>query len=389
MGKLSHEPYIHHFSHPHPLELTNVAQSQSMNLSITICSCCTLRSDGGYMYTCRTCSVGGGSGFALHLACAQMPALITHPSHPKHPLSLLPATPYHGGSSFNCDACSCPGTAFCYHCPDCDFDLHPTCAYKPLSTAHPRHHHQLSLEFFPPYSIRAFSCDVCGGTGKNHWLYRCTSCEFDAHLECATSTAGGRPIGQAPAPLLQQQPQPQPQPRPALQHYPSYPGSYNNNNVVQPPQPQPQQYQVQHQNSAPGNLQNYQYQPQQITTSPYYNIPPASGPTIMAPAQQIYRQPQPQPQPAGAGSGGQQGNNNDLTNMMAQSFLDAAAQQAGQTLVQNLMGGGDNNGGTGNDGGGNDCGGGGGDDPSGGSSVLGNVLGAVFGGGGGSGGSDD
>lgn len=189
MGKLSYEPYIDHFSHPHPLQLTTIQSQPLMNLSIAICSCCSRRFDGGYLYTCRSCSVGqlqGGRGFALHAACAQMPPLISHPSHPKHPLSLLPAPPYQGSSTFNCDGCSHSGSGFCYHCSECDFDLHPTCASKPLTTAHPRHDHQLSLEFFPPYDIRGFSCDVCGGTGKNHWLYRCSYCEFDAHLDCAT-----------------------------------------------------------------------------------------------------------------------------------------------------------------------------------------------------------
>ncbi|KAK4779009.1 hypothetical protein SAY86_006537 [Trapa natans] len=326
MGKLNHEPSIRHFSHPHPLDLTTLQYQPT--LTITICSCCGLPCDGrNYTYTCRTCTVGslGGGGFALHADCAQMHSLITHPSHPGHPLTLHPSPPYQGASSFNCDACGRSGSAFCYHCSVCDFDLHPTCASKPLFAAHPHHPHQLGLEFFPPYPARAFSCDICRDTGKNHWLYRCSSCEFDAHLDCATPIGGG-PTGQAPQP----QPQQQPRPMSVLQHYPSYPGTYNANNGIrqlQPPQPgswpQPQMYQLQQQISAPANLQNYQYQQ-----------PPAVRPMVGT-QPQMYQPPQ---QLAAAGLGAQQ-QPNSFGNMIAQSFIDAFSRQA----VQNVMGG-DNNG---------------------------------------------
>ncbi|KAJ6672744.1 hypothetical protein OIU85_014024 [Salix viminalis] len=124
-----------------------------------------------------------------------MPNLITHPSHPIHPLTLFAAPPYHGGS-FNCDGCGLQGTGFSYRCTTCDFDVHMICATNPLSLSHRSHPHQLNLVFDPPYQTRAPSCGICDEAGSNHWLYRCVSCGFDAHMDCANNR---------PSPQQQQQ----------------------------------------------------------------------------------------------------------------------------------------------------------------------------------------
>ncbi|KAJ0105375.1 hypothetical protein Patl1_19490 [Pistacia atlantica] len=137
MGRLSHDPFIQHFSHHHQLQLT-----QTLTPTTPFCSGCN-RQSSGWMYICRPCN------FSLHLSCSQMPQLINHPSHPLHPLSLLPKPLYPGGV-FKCDACGHQGHDFSYHCNNCDFDLH----------------------IF----------------GANHWLYHCGNCEFDAHLDCASNT---------------------------------------------------------------------------------------------------------------------------------------------------------------------------------------------------------
>lgn len=48
------------------------------------------------------------------------------------------------------------------------------------------HPHTLELEFSPPYgNAKGFRCDICGIPGSDHWLYRCSRCEFDVHLRCA------------------------------------------------------------------------------------------------------------------------------------------------------------------------------------------------------------
>ncbi|XAR54309.1 hypothetical protein NMG60_11029376 [Bertholletia excelsa] len=100
--------------------------------------------------------------YFLHTKCSEMPQQITHPCDPSH-----------------------TGSGFSYHCKICAIDLHIRCAEMPMSIAHHAHHPHLNLVFAPPYHDQGFSCNLCGNTGSKHWLYRCHSCNFDAHLECA------------------------------------------------------------------------------------------------------------------------------------------------------------------------------------------------------------
>ncbi|KAM7479602.1 hypothetical protein LguiA_027815 [Lonicera macranthoides] len=312
MGKLDHEPHIHHFSHPHLLELTNSPSPQPLNPPP--CSACKLP-QSGYMYTCTPCN------FTLHLSCTQFPHLITHPSHPLHPLSLLP-TPTYPGGIFNCDACNRRGNGFSYHCPTCDFDLHVLCASKPLSISHHYHpDHPLDLTFRPPYETKGFSCDICSKIGSKQWLYRCVSCEFDVHMDCATATPTPRAQPQrshpfpgllaAPRPLLQPQqhhsfPVAQIQQQP-LQHYHSFPLPQ-----AQAP-PQPQQVSLQHHHSYPGVGAS----PRPVSQQNYY-VQGASTGAVQSGGR------------TGAGVSG-----NGLMNAMFQGLVEGAAQQVGQTLMQN------------------------------------------------------
>ncbi|KAK6928637.1 DC1 [Dillenia turbinata] len=167
---------IHHFSHHHPLHLSNLHLQPTQILPS--CSGCKLKASGGLIYCCQPCN------YFLHISCSQKPQQITHPFDQNHVLSLLPIPIYPGGL-FNCDACGKQSNGFSYHCNSCNIDLHITCASMALSLNHPSHHHQLNLTFSPPYVNKSFSCDICKNLGSNHWLYRCNMCEFDAHLECA------------------------------------------------------------------------------------------------------------------------------------------------------------------------------------------------------------
>ncbi|XP_047340352.1 uncharacterized protein LOC124943940 [Impatiens glandulifera] len=173
---------ITHFSHIHPLHLTNINnQFQTLNPSNSPCSACKLPISGS-VYSCHYCK------FFLHLKCTQMPQHIKHPfdRNNNHVFSLLPVPLYPGGY-FKCDACCKQGNGFSYHCGICTIDLHLLCASMPLSSSHHSHPHELRLSFFPPYKNKGFSCDVCKNPGLNSWLYRCDHCEFDVHLNCATS----------------------------------------------------------------------------------------------------------------------------------------------------------------------------------------------------------
>ncbi|KAB5531717.1 hypothetical protein DKX38_018387 [Salix brachista] len=213
-----------------------------------------------------------------------MPNFITHPSHPIHPLTLFAAPPYPGGS-FKCDGCGLQGTGFSYHCTTCDFDVHMLCATNPLSLAHQSHPHQLNLAFYPPYQTKGFSCDICHKIGSNHWLYRCGSCEFDAHMECAKS-ANNRPS-------------------PHLQYSNSSPAP-NNFNIQYQQQP----------GLGGGNLAFRQ-----------------SRSMRAMPMQQ--RQQQASYQQTNGGPDGAA--NGTLMDTMVQGFVDGAAQQVGQMLVESIM----------------------------------------------------
>lgn len=172
------EACIVHFSHPHPLTLNHPPQTQQPSSSS--CSGCKLESLE-WTYGCPPCS------YFLHLSCAKMPPQIQHPvDQHNHILTLLP-TPVYPPGIFTCTACAKQGSGFSYRCcaASCNLHLHITCASMPLTRGHPSHHHLLHLTFSPPYPNQSFSCDICENLGSNQWLYRCHSCEFDAHLSCA------------------------------------------------------------------------------------------------------------------------------------------------------------------------------------------------------------
>ncbi|KAE8710018.1 EARLY-PHYTOCHROME-RESPONSIVE1 family protein [Hibiscus syriacus] len=284
MGKLSHELHIQHFSHPHPLELA--LNPQTLNPSP--CSACKLQSSG-WMYTCKPCN------FTLHASCSQLPRLITHPCHPGHSLGLLPAPSYPVGY-FNCDGCGQRGYGFNYHCNQCEFDIHSLCASKPLAIRCGSHPCQLQLFFYPPYQTKGFSCDVCHQIGSNHWLYRCSICEFDVHMSCVNNSTTASSAG-------------------------TYTNPYRTTSTASAYTSTPRQGNVQIQgwNSFPGSVQSNNLQYGNGAAAPMNN--------------QCYNS-----QNNGAPAG------NDLMGVAIQGFVEGAAQQVGQNFVQSLMdGGGDSN----------------------------------------------
>ncbi|KAF9624046.1 hypothetical protein IFM89_007744 [Coptis chinensis] len=173
MGKLNYDQCIQHFSHKHPLVLSNV---QETTLKWYECSGCKVK-PSEWFYTCKLCD------YFLHIPCSQVPQRIQHPAHPNHDLTLSLVPLY----QTLCNACGeqVKGTGFFYQCCDCRLMLHVLCASVPTSVKHQTHSHPLKLTFNPPYQTVGFSCDICRKLGSNHWLYRCNSCGFDAHLHCA------------------------------------------------------------------------------------------------------------------------------------------------------------------------------------------------------------
>ncbi|EYU27107.1 hypothetical protein ABFS82_02G125100 [Erythranthe guttata] len=147
---------------------------------------------------------------------------IIHPFHRQHPLALLPMPAAYSKARFRCEACGKTGKGFSYNCKLCRISLHVFCAQLPLSVTHISHtKHSLDLTFESPYRNNKFSCDICRCLGNSRdWLYRCKSCEFDAHVNCARGVPPTIPsplepndekppatcsISSPSAPLLQQQ----------------------------------------------------------------------------------------------------------------------------------------------------------------------------------------
>ncbi|GFY99824.1 hypothetical protein Acr_13g0012240 [Actinidia rufa] len=187
MSKLEADQVLCHFSHQHPLELLNF-HPQSMQK--TTCSCCK-REASGWLYHCTKCT------YSLHKPCSKLPRTLTHMVDENHQLTLLSSPAYPEGS-FVCNACGSNGTGFCYHCKECQIDLHTICSFMPSKIDHSAHDHTLNLCFSPPYDKKTFDCDICLGSGSDHWLYRCDSCEFDAHMKCAKAKTQPQTISASP-----------------------------------------------------------------------------------------------------------------------------------------------------------------------------------------------
>lgn len=97
-----------------------------------------------------------------------------------HTLSLLEMSPYASGR-FVCNLCWEKGCGPVYHCADCDFDIHITCAATAKQQTHFSHYqHLLHL----CHCSTARICDGCG-EGIRRWAFRCEMCDFDMHSLCA------------------------------------------------------------------------------------------------------------------------------------------------------------------------------------------------------------
>ncbi|KAI3915202.1 hypothetical protein MKX01_035461 [Papaver californicum] len=246
-------------------------------------------------------------------------SLINHPCHSKHPLSLLSSAPYPQGI-FNCDACCRPDKGFCYHCKECSFDIHIHCASLPLSVNHNSHpHHPLSLTFQIPYPTKYFSCDICKNVGSKCWVYRCNSCGFDAHVNCATSVIGSTPIQrsvsvQQSQHMFQHQiplPGHNQQTRQMLQNHNSFPGTTQART-----KPAPTGY-----NFATNNQNPSYYSPNNHNNYPAFGAPAMGVPQVPNIQNQL-------------------GNNNNpsMGASMTQGFYEGVGQQAGQTFMQGMLG---------------------------------------------------
>lgn len=108
--------------------------------------------------------------------------LVTHYSHPKHPLAQLTLP-----ELFACAGCKEYGAGKRFACQECDYQLHDFCALSPpLLRSHPLHpQHQLVFHSRPKQGgIKWPKCDICGKSCRG-FTFRCRACSFQMHPCCA------------------------------------------------------------------------------------------------------------------------------------------------------------------------------------------------------------
>uniref|UniRef100_A0A1J3FMA5 Putative nucleoredoxin 1 n=2 Tax=Noccaea caerulescens TaxID=107243 RepID=A0A1J3FMA5_NOCCA len=172
-------PSMRHPSHNHPLRVFKAQEEDEI-----ICSGCELELTGqAFKCTKSDCD------YFLHKSCIDLPREINHKSHPDHPLTLLHSSPY--GQAYTCDACGQYGSAFTYHCSECQYDVHVGCAFIPEIVEREDHEHTLTLIYNTPCKGLedgvTFICDVCEETmSENLWVYYCKECDYGTHVHsCA------------------------------------------------------------------------------------------------------------------------------------------------------------------------------------------------------------
>uniref|UniRef100_A0A2N9ER94 DC1 domain-containing protein n=1 Tax=Fagus sylvatica TaxID=28930 RepID=A0A2N9ER94_FAGSY len=105
---------------------------------------------------------------------------LKHPIHWEH--LLFSTKPHHNGKTCTCNGCESPCKWFVYHCALCKFDLDIKCVSLPLTIKTEIHEHPLNL--FGKKIL--MTCDFCGKEGNN-MPYLCgSSCGFWVHHKCAS-----------------------------------------------------------------------------------------------------------------------------------------------------------------------------------------------------------
>ncbi|CAK7337259.1 unnamed protein product [Dovyalis caffra] len=157
--------HFSHFSHPHPLMLIDIKDSDGV-----YCSACD-KCLSGQGFVCSECS------FVLHQSCFESPQEIRHRFHPFHPL-ILQTRPSNVSST--CNACCKYLNGFTYVCSHCNFELHIECATIMPNVSYKGHQHLL---LFLENTEIEVECNSCG-ISCNSSVFRCVDCNFNLHYTC-------------------------------------------------------------------------------------------------------------------------------------------------------------------------------------------------------------
>ncbi|KAM7497021.1 hypothetical protein LguiA_021435 [Lonicera macranthoides] len=166
---------LDHFSHDHPLMLVDEASKEDDDKDEVVCNGCH-KPILDSAYTCSKCD------YFLHEKCAQLPKEILHPKHLEHPLTLVSRLPYKGSECI-CNVCHRGGWRwFTYRCSLCEFDIDMICATEERVVEHESHPHPLTIL----HQKVPFECDACGMEDRDS-SYFCSTCEFWIHKSCYSS----------------------------------------------------------------------------------------------------------------------------------------------------------------------------------------------------------
>ncbi|XAR70037.1 hypothetical protein NMG60_11001854, partial [Bertholletia excelsa] len=171
---------INHFSHEHPLVLTEEVKDDEGHYQ---CFGCIKPITSPY-YRCNQYMR------FLHKSyvnCTSLPYTIFQYGGHEHPLVLWPKP-----ASFSCDACgSSHSEGVSYFCNPCMLWVHQDCASLPSIVEIEEHEHPLLLtnSLNLGYSRYKTYCKICEceEVPKKCWIYHCALCKFSAHLNCVRS----------------------------------------------------------------------------------------------------------------------------------------------------------------------------------------------------------
>ena len=130
----------------------------------------------GPRYYCIKCNK-----YSHHKSCAELPLWLNHPIHPKHPLTLFQEWKYRDDKEYSkCEVCKEYHKEYTYRYSRCNFNIHIRCASLPPTMEVEFHDHPVTAI----WKSTTFTCDLCGKEGKG-MPYLCNPCGFWIHRSCA------------------------------------------------------------------------------------------------------------------------------------------------------------------------------------------------------------
>ncbi|KAL8236646.1 hypothetical protein R6Q59_017727 [Mikania micrantha] len=145
-----------------------------------ICDICGRGIDWYHRYYYK-CSRWSSCSYSIHKFCGELLTTFEFPAHPTHTIHLNKTS--HSWSCHSCHTKHQDGT--CYRCSMCNYEIDLRCATFANQSMihHPGHLHQLISPAINPTLSKCYPC------GKEHKgvFYHCITCfNFSAHVDCVT-----------------------------------------------------------------------------------------------------------------------------------------------------------------------------------------------------------